>query len=443
MTLHPHGPQSGTPPAAQRKPVALPDTARQDRVLQAPVGWRRHRRLVIAALLAGGALALLLAGLAHVSGARGSVDRSRVTIGTVERGVFVRDVAADGQVIAAVSPTLYAPAAGSVTLAVHAGDPVTQGQALAQLDSPDLSARLSQEEASLQSLQMDWQRARLDAERRLRQMRDAYQQAEVDQKTAQRELDRARKAYELGSYPELQALKAQDALEKAQFADQQARINYEAQPAQNHFDVDSKKALFDRQQYLVADLRRQVQALQIRSPVEGRVGQVQIADRATVAKDVPLLTVVDLSALELQIKVPQSQARDLAPGMGADLSGDGRHWKGSVSGVSPEVVNGEVVARLRFTDARPEGLRQSQRLSVRIFIDQRSDVLMVDRGGFVDQDPGFAYVVHGNVAERHAVRVGAASVQKVEILEGLSVGDQIVVSGTEAFGGAERVVLSH
>jgi HlyD family secretion protein len=69
---------------------------------------------------------------------------------------------------------------------------------------------------------------------------------------------------------------------------------------------------------------------------------------------------------------------------------------------------------------------------VRILIDRRDNVLMVDRGAFVDQEGGgFAYVVHGNVAER-ARALGAASVAKVEILDGLIVGDQIVISGTDA-----------
>jgi HlyD family secretion protein len=83
-------------------------------------------------------------------------------------------------------------------------------------------------------------------------------------------------------------------------------------------------------------------------------------------------------------------------------------------------------------------------MSVRIFIDRRENVLMVDRGSFVDQDGGgVAYVVHGNVAERHTVSLGATSIDKVEVLGGLSAGDQIVISGTDAFNGAKRVILSH
>ncbi len=65
--------------------------------------------------------------LRHYAGAGGSVERSPLTIATVERGSFMRDIAADGQVVAAVSPTLYANALGTVTLKVHAGDSVSQG----------------------------------------------------------------------------------------------------------------------------------------------------------------------------------------------------------------------------------------------------------------------------------------------------------------------------
>ena len=422
----------------------LRDTAAQDRVIERPHLWRRHRTLML--LVAAGVVVIAVLGLYlfRFSGTGLSVSRDRVSIATVERGNFVRDVAADGQVVAAVSPTLYANVAGTVTLKVHAGDAVTRGQELASIDSPDLAAKLSQEEATLQGLQVDWQRARLDADHRLLQLRDAYSQAEVDQKTAQRELERSRKAYELGAYSELQALRAEDSLEKAKFAFAQAKVNYQSQPELNKFDIDSKKALLDRQQFMVTDLERQVAALSVRSPVDGQIGQVQVPDRASVAKDAPLLTVVDLSALEVEIKIAESMARDLRSGMKADMEGDGKHWQGTVSGVSPEVVNGQVTTRLRFGGDKPAGLRQSQRLAVRIFIDRRDNVLMVDRGTFVDQEGGgFVYVVHDNVVERHPVSLGASSIAKVEILDGLAEGDRIVVNGTDSFNNAERAILTH
>jgi len=419
-------------------------TGRTDRLLGPPPWWHRRRSYFAAGLVAAAiAVGVLVTTVRRLADTTKSVDRSQLTIATVTRGTFTREVAADGQVVAAVSPTLYATATGTVTLKVHAGDAVNKGETLAVLDSPALTASLIQEEATLESGRWDWQRAQLEAHSKLAQLQQLYQQAEVDQAAAQRILDRSREAYKLGSYTELQMLKAQDDLQKAQFALAQAKLNYDQQPRQNRFDVESKRALLDRQQALVTDLRRQVVSLQIVSPVSGRVGSVQVADRATVARDIALLTVVDLSALEVQIQVPESAVRDLAAGMAADIEGDGQRWQGSVSAVSPQVVDGQVVTRVRFTGDKPRGLRQNQRMSVRIVIDQRENVLMVDRGTFMDEDGPFAYVVHGSIAQRQPVRVGAASLQKVQILEGLWVGEQVVVSGADAFNDAERVVITH
>jgi HlyD family secretion protein len=420
------------------------DAGAQDRVIERPPVWQRHRGGLAVTIAVVAVAVVFVSYWIRFAGAAGSVDQSRLTIATVDRGLFVREVAADGQVVAAVSPTLYASSAGTVTLAVHAGDAVHKGQVLARINEPSLTARLSQEDASLEGLRIDWERAELDAARRLMQMKDAYLQAQVDLKTAQRELERSRKAYELGAYSELQMLRAQDALEKAKFAFTQAQTNYEAQPKQNRFDVESRKALLDRQRFLVEDLRRQVDELTVRSPVDGQVGQIHIADRASVAKDAPLITVVDLSALEVQIQVAENYARDLKPGMNADIEGDGRHWAGAVRAISPEVIDGQVTARISFATGRPEGLRQNQRLSVRVQIDRRNGVLMVDRGPFVDQGGGeFAYVVEGDVAIRRKVRLGEMSIGKVEVLDGLKAGDRVVIAGTEAFKDAERVILSH
>src|SRR3981189_1965326 len=126
-----------------KEPVMLPDTAGQDRVIEPAGLWKRHRTLLVAGLAAVIALGGLVGLLLRYSGAGLSVDRSRLSIAAVERGSFVRDIAADGQVVAAVSPTLYANALGTVTLKVHAGDAVTKEQVLAIVDSPDLTAKLS------------------------------------------------------------------------------------------------------------------------------------------------------------------------------------------------------------------------------------------------------------------------------------------------------------
>jgi HlyD family secretion protein len=419
------------------------DTTLQDRPLAEMPFLRRHRlKLIVAA----GVLALMAVAVPQfmrLSGARASVSLSRISIATVERGPFVRDFAADGRVVAAGSPLLYSPAAGTVALQVKAGDAVKQGQLLATIISPDLVARYSQERSSLQSLQFDLRRARLAADRTNSEAREGLAQAEVDHTTAQRELDRTRKAYEFGAFSEMQMLRSQDELDKANFRLAQAQRLLKSEPEQAGFEVQSRQSLLDRQQVLVSDLARQVSALQMRSPVDGMVGQLQITDRANVMRDAPLLNVIDLTQLEVEIQVPESFARDLAPGMTAELSGNGGKWQGSISGVSPEVVNGQVTARVRFGDDKPQGLRQNQRLSVRVIIESRDNVVTVERGSFVDVGGGYAWRMEGDdLAVRVPVHLGAASIARVELLGGLKEGDRIVVSGVEAFDNAERVIIS-
>jgi HlyD family secretion protein len=422
---------------------AFRDTTEQDRLLAAPPFWKRHRMALLLAAASIAVIAFAAPPILRATGVRGSVSTSRLSIATVERGLFVRDFAADGRVVAANSPMLYAPAAGTVALRVKPGDVVSRDQLLAVIDSPDIEARLSVERASLDALRSELHRARLEADRRIAELRQLHEQAEVEFRTNEREYERSRKAFEFGAYSRMQMERAEDAMEKARFALQYAQRNLESAPEQSRLDLESREAMLRRQQVLVDDLERQVAGLQVRSPFDGQVGQIQVSDRASVPRDAPLLTVVDLSQLEVEIDVPETFARDLSPGMGAELSGNGRTWTGSISGVSPEVVNGQVVARVRLGDDRPDGLRQNQRLSVRVMIERRDDVLMVERGMLSDQAAGQVWRVEDGFAVRTPVRFGSTSIGRIEILEGLSPGDRIVVSGMDAFNDAERVILSN
>jgi len=276
------------------------------------------------------------------------------------------------------------------------------------------------------------------------EFQETFENAQIDEQSATRDLGRYKKAFELGAVSKMDMDHYSDALEKAQITLRNARNNMGLDNDSLNLEIKTKKLAFQRQTLLVKDLQRQVDDLNVLSPVNGQVGQLFIAQTATVAKDAKLLTVVDLSALEVEVTVPESFARDLAPGMPADISGNDRDWKGEVSTISPEVVNGEVVARVRFEEAKPEQLRQNQRLSVRIILDKRENVLTVARGSFVDESGGrYAYVVRDGIAYKTPVQLGPSSIDKVEILQGLKAGDRIVISGTDNFNGAARVAISN
>ncbi|HEY1589412.1 MAG TPA: efflux RND transporter periplasmic adaptor subunit, partial [Rhodanobacter sp.] len=406
----------------------------------------RKRRLILLgvgiAVLA--LLAWLAPGIGRLFSASASVSSSRLAFATVERGPFVRDIAAEGKVVAAVSPTLYATYGGAVTLQVHAGDTVKKGQVLAVVDSPELHNKLAQEQSKADAMQVDYMQAQVDARTKRSDLQKAYDNAQIDEKSAATTLDRTQKAFAAGAAKGIEVDQAKDVLEKARITLAHAQSDLGMNNDSLKFNIQSKKLAHDNQMLVVQDLQRQVDDLNVKSPVDGQVGQLFIAERATVAKDAQLLSVIDLSALQVEMQVPESFARDLGIGMSGEISGNGNVWKGLVSAISPEVVNGEVAARLRFDGQTPKQLRQNQRLSVRVLLDKRDNVLTVQRGSFVDESGGsYAYVVRNGIATKTPIRVGASSIDKVEILDGLKEGDRIVISGTDSFKNAQTVAISN
>ncbi len=421
------------------------DTAAQDQPLPGLARRQRNRRFAWLALALAAVVAAVLAapGLQRRFAAGSSFSADRLVLATVERGAFVRDIAGEGKVVAAVSPTLYAANAGAATLKVKGGDTVKRGQVLAAIDSPELAAKLAQEQSNADAMQADYLRAQVDAKQQRATLQSALENARIDKTTADNDLARQQKAFDAGAVSGMQVERARDTLAKASIALHQAAAGVDLREDSLKFDVQAKQLAHARQMLVVRDLQRQVGELAVRSPVDGQVGQLFIAEHANVAKDAKLLSVIDLSALEVQMQVAESFARDLDPGMPGEISGNGQSWKALVSTVSPEVVNNEVAARLRFAGDTPGQLRQNQRLSVRVLLDQRDEVLAVRRGSFLEEAGGaYAYVVRDGLAVKTPIRVGARSLDKVEILGGLQAGDRIVISGADAFNGAPQVALS-
>ena len=421
----------------------IPDTSAQDRPLSSATARPAWRRWLWPAVAGGIALVLLAWVVSGWSAGSRSYDGSRVRIAEVKRGDLVRDLSADGKVITANSPTLYAIAGGTVSLKVVAGDAVKKGQVLAVIDSPELRSKLVQEESTLAGMEAEASRARLDAQIATLNARKAQDQAQVDHTAARRDLERYERGHAGGAVSNNELARAQDELKKAQIGLDTARRDAGLQGQGAALDARNKRLLADRQKAVAAELQRQVQALTLRAPFDGQVGQVQIAQGTNVAVNAPILSVIDLSEFEVEIRVPESFARDLGIGVPAQVTSQGKPYPAKVSAVSPEVVNGEVTARLRFDDgAQPPGLRQNQRLSSRIVLDTRKDVLMVERGPFVEQEGGrFAWVVEGRSARRRPVQTGVSSLGYVEIVAGAREGDRIVVSGSDQFGDAEQVSI--
>jgi HlyD family secretion protein len=196
----------------------------------------------------------------------------------------------------------------------------------------------------------------------------------------------------------------------------------------------------DRQALLVAALKQRIDELTVRSPVDGMVANLAQPEKAHVADSAPLVTVVDLSALELEFHVGESYASDIKAGMTADISLGGHTVSGTVTAISPEVRQNEVTGRVKFNVQEP-GLRQNERASVRIILDERDAVLKFERGADIDAATRKVYVVHGGRAVLTPVELGAASMSEIEVIRGLAPGDTVIISDTRDFKETPELLL--
>jgi HlyD family secretion protein len=418
------------------------DTSHQDAVLTAKPAHQFKRR----ALWLGG-IVLVVAGAVALLGAwRGSsqsVSGSRLRIAEVGRGTLIRDAAVNGRIVAAVSPTLYSTTIATVTLKVQAGDTVKKGDVLAVLESPDLSDALKREQSSANQLQAEVARQEILARKqKLVAQRDA-DTSEIDRLSAQRTLERYESVAQVGAVAKIDYQKAQDALRSAEIRSKQAKQAAALEGEDVALELKTKQGELQRQLLTLANAQRRVDELTVKAPVDGFIGTLSVENRSVVQANTALMTLVDLSKLEVELSVPETYMADIGLGMGAEIEVGDIKATGKLSALSPEVVKNEVLARVRFNGAQPAGLRQNQRVSARLLIDQRPNVLMVARGPFVEAEGGrYAYVVRDNVAVRTPIKMGATSVSSVEILGGLQAGDKVVIAGTENFNNAARVAIN-
>jgi HlyD family secretion protein len=360
------------------------------------------------------------------------------------RGDLVRDVSVQGRVVAAVSPTLYAPASGTITLRVAAGASVIEEQVLAVVDSPELENQLQQAQATREEQQMELERQRIVSKQSALEKRKEADLADVALVAAKREMRRAEEAHKRGVIPVIDFEKAKDDLRNAELAFTHAVADADLFDERLTFELRAKELSRNRQQLLVAELQRQVKELAIRSPVAGIVGDLLVEQRAAVSRDTPVLAVVDLSRFEIDASIPESYADDLAIGMQAEIILASHKYSGQLVAVSPEIVAGQVRSRIRFSGDMPPNIRQNQRLTTRILLEERPSVLTLQRGQFLETGGGrIAYVLRDDdIAERRQITIGGRSLSAVEITSGLAEGDRVIISSIDQFRGAETVLVT-
>jgi HlyD family secretion protein len=426
---------------APAKISSIRGTEGQDTSTVSQTQWYQHRLFPIALGVTLGAIVLIWLVGSYFDPA-GTVAAEQLRIATVAQGHFIRDVAAEGTVIAAVSPTLFAAALGTISYQVQAGDTVTKGQVLATLDSPATSNEYQRERATLDGMNVALDQHEIEARRQILRSQQHADLAKVAIAAAEREFRRAESAWKDHVFSQFDYERAGDNVVTAKLNYEHALQTAALERDSLTLELRSRRLERDRQKLLVEDLQRRVADLTVQSPVDGMVASLAQVEKAKVAESSPLLTVVDLSALEIEFQVAELYARDIKPGMAAQVTLEGRPQAGVVTTISPEVRQSQVKGRVKFAGAQPPRLRQNQRAAVRITLDEREGVLKFERGPLIDDSTRAVYVINGERAERRLVELGTPSVAEIEVLRGLVAGDRVIISDMRKYRDAPEVIVT-
>ena len=417
----------------------IKDTSAQD-VVVSP----KRNKTKIAILVGVITLLIALTAKAFIFDAKASrsFDRSSVQVATVELGDLIRDVSANGRIVAANAPQIYSPEQGFVELKVNAGDSVQVGQIIAVVESPELANELQQQRSEMNRLEGELSRQELDSRSQALQLTKQLDIAQVDLEAAQRENRRAQASIQSNLISQIDFEKAVDDHARAKLTQKHAKEEVAIAKDRLQFELDSARSRLARQSLVVEELERKIAQLNIEASVNGVVGNLLVQTKALVAKNDALMTLVDLSAYEVELNVAESYANDIAIGMPVEIKVSGNTVMGTLSAISPEEENRQVKTRVRFNEESVEGIRQNQQVSSRILLDNKLQVVKVRRGSFMQSGGFVAYKVDGDIATKIDISTGASSMREVEILSGLQPNDQIIISNYDEFNGIEQLRLN-
>ena len=420
----------------------IKDTSSQDVILTQP----KSKKIWVISAFSAVVLALsfiVYPSISNWSSSDRSVSQSRIRVAEVERGMFIRDLSLQGNIVAANSPKLYAPAVGTVTLLANPGEQVNKGDTVAIVSSPSLTNRLQQEKSRLESLQIELERQKIATKQARIKSRQQIQLEKVVLDAAEREKRRAEQSVKIQALSQIDYEKAIDDLKRSQlkydFAIEQAELEQE----NLSFELKTKESEYNQYKLLVGNTERLVNELNMLAPVSGIIGSWSVEQKSAVSLNQPILTVVDLSAFQVEVDIPESYADSVGIGMPVKVNYNAQEYDASLISISPEVTNNVIKGRVAFSAEPPPGIKQNQRVSSRVIIEQKDNVLYLPRGSFVQHHGGLkAFVIDGEIATLTNVTLGARSIDKIEVVSGLEKGQTVIISNTDFVGDAKILNLN-
>lgn len=410
-------------------------------------GYARKKRIrqILFTGLVLVALAVATWGLSRLEPAPPSIERSSVFIGKVERGPLVVEVRGPGTLVPEEIRWVAAATEGRVEkIPVLPGTSVREDTILVILDNPELERevqdselQLQKEQAELQNLRVDLQRQALDQEASAAGIRATYLQqslrADLNESLAKQ-----------GLISNLDLKLSQLSAEESQkrFELEQKRLDMTSEAVKSQ--IRAKEAGVAQIRGMYELKRRQLEMLKVRAGIRGVLQEtpVEVGQRVSIGGILGRVAVP--GRLKAELKIPETQAKDVVVGLPARIDTRNGIIPGEVLRVDPAARQGTVTVDVTLKGALPPGARPDLNVDGTIQIDRLDNVLKMSRPAFGQADSTvgiFKLVKGGPDATRVRVRLGRTSVTTVQVLEGLSEGDEVILSDTSAYDEYDKVRL--
>jgi len=426
---------SGFTPIESTMDVPRPNVARNK---------RRRRILIIAASIF--ALVIVTIALSRLKPAVPSVDRSTVWIDTVKRGPMVRQVRGLGTLVPEEIRWIAAITEGRVEkIVVRPGAHVEPATVLVELTSPeveqaarDAELQYKAAEAELTTLRATLQRDLLEQEASAARVHSEYQQAKMEAETNDNLSRNGLVAALTHKTSKIKAedLVARDAIEQKRY--EFAKNNIEPQLASKQAAVDQVKANAEMK-------KNQMEQLKVRAGFAGVLQQLPLEVGQRVTPGTNLARVADPTKLKAQVKIAETQAKDIQLNQIASIDTRNGIVAGHVRRVDPAVEQGTVTVDVALEGELPKGARPDLSVDGTIELERLDNVVYVGRPAFGQENNtvGIFKLVSGSAeAVRTPVKLGRSSVNTIEILNGLQPGDQVILSDTSSMDAHDRIRLN-
>jgi HlyD family secretion protein len=410
------------------------------------VAKKKKIRRTLYATAAAVVVILITVGVSRLKPAAPSVDRAAVWIDTVKRGPMLRLVRGSGTLVPEDIQWMNTTTSGRVErILLRPGAIVTPGSVILELSNPELQQSVTEAQLAYQSAQANFNNRKTELESQLLSQQADTAGVKSQYEDAVLQLEAQEKLYKDGLVSEIQVkqfrsreAELKNRLSIAEQRLKMAREGVKSQLAPQDAAVDQSRASY---QLRVSQLEN----LRVKSNMHGVLQQVPVEVGAQVSAGTNLARVANPTKLKAEVRIAETQTKDIRIGQAAEVDTRNGIIKGQVSRIDPASSGGTVGVDITLLEALPGGARPDQSVDGTITLEKLSEVVFVGRPAFGQEHSTvmlFKLIGDTGEAQRVQVKLGRSSVNQIEIVEGLQPGDQVILSDMSAQDSYDRIRLN-